>query len=190
MTTTNKQAMAVLGLMLLALPLAGCGDGLSKGALGKIIDEKLQKEGKPRCWAVQNMNFDWPMTIGFGFGSPAQEPILAGAAKAGFLELAQIPGFMGSRWRIDLTEKGRKAGVWDARNGICIGSKRLHEVVRWTEPGERRDTTFAEVTYTWLLKDAPGWVEPEMFEGIQGMAEPVEERIVVVKTSDGWRPAY
>lgn len=190
MTTVNKQAVAVMGLMLLALSLAGCGNGLSKGALGKIIDEKLQEDGKPRCWAVQDMNFDWPMTIGFGFSSPTQEPILAGAAEAGFLELTRLPGFRGTHWSIDLTEKGRKAGVWDAKNGICIGSRRLQEVVRWTEPGERLGTTITKVTYTWRLKDAPDWVEPEMFKGIDGMVEPVEATMAVVKASDGWRPAY
>ncbi|MEL1263623.1 hypothetical protein [Pseudoxanthomonas putridarboris] len=188
MTIGNRRAVAVTGLVLMALALAGCGDGLSKGSLGKIIDEELRKDSRPRCWTLQNTNFDWPVVVDFGFGSPADEPILAGAVDAGFLELArERSGFMGSRWRIDLTDKGRKAGVWDAKDGICIGSRRLHEVVRWTEPGEGKGMTFTEVTYTWRLKDAPGWVEPEMFKGIQGMVEPVESSMTLVKTSDGWR---
>ncbi len=190
-----------LWAVLTAAALTGCGDGLSKRALGELIDTRLTQQGEPLCWSLQNMNFQWPVRVGFGFGSPAQEPILIGAAEAGVIELQDpnsqlglgerlVAGRAGQPWTIDLTDKGRKARAWDPEKGLCIGRRRLHEVLRWTEPAAGQAATFTQVTYTWKIQDTPKWVEPDHFASIEGMVEPVESSITLVKTSDGWQAEY
>jgi len=192
----------MLPLALAALALAGCGDGLSKGSLGKIVDAQLQQRHEPVCWSLQNNAVSWPVTVDFGFDTPAREPVLVGAVEAGILEVqnpnSQLPlgqqlligNASRNRWSIDLTDKGRKAGAWDSQKGLCIGRRRLHEIVRWTEPAEDDGARYTEVTYTWTLQDAPKWVEPVHFAGIEGAAEPVKSSLTLVKTSDGWRSPY
>lgn len=191
-----------LPFVLVALALAGCGDGLSKGSLGKIVDAELLQRHEPVCWSLQNNDVSWPVTVNFGFDSPAQEPVLVGAVEAGILDVQNpnsrlplgeqllIGNASRNHWSIDLTDKGRKAGAWDSQKGLCIGRPRLHEIVRWTEPAEGRGTRYTEVSYTWTLQDAPKWVEPAHFAGVEGAAEPVQGSMTLVKASDGWRSPY
>ncbi|MDZ4349805.1 MAG: hypothetical protein U1A22_09760 [Xanthomonadaceae bacterium] len=196
-----KTANAAI-LLLSALALTGCGDGLSKGSLGHIIDARLQEHHEPVCWSLRDNSVSWPVNVDFGLDSPAREPVLVGAVEAGILDLqnpnSQLPlgqqlligNASRNRWAIDLTEKGRKAGAWDREKGLCIGRRRVHEVVRWTEPADDDGVRYTEVTYTWTLQDAPKWVEPSHFAGVEGAVEPVESSMTLVKTSDGWRSPY
>lgn len=174
-------------LVAVCVGLAGCGNGLSKGSLAKVIDEQRLKTYKPTCWSVQRVPAQLPLTIGLA-ESPERHPILGGLGRAGYIT-ARVgrQGFFGAEWTIALTDAGRSAGVWDENKGFCVGQRRVHEVVRWTEPTQGRGATFTKVTYTWKLGDRPKWVKPEMFADVEGMTEPVESSITLVKTSDGWR---
>ena len=175
-----------------ASTLIGCGSGdLSKGSLGKIIDDDLVETNQPECWSLKEKPTSLPVNVGFGFfSSPQQNPILKGLGEAGYITARRDPSSRsGNTWVIDMTDEGRKAGVWDEQNGFCVGRKRLHEVIRWTEPAAASGATITTVTYTWMLKDGPKWVKPDMFPDIDGIAEPVEREMVLVKTSDGWRSA-
>ncbi|MDP1693362.1 MAG: hypothetical protein Q8L49_15660 [Burkholderiaceae bacterium] len=169
------------------LALTGCGDGLSKSSLAKVIDEHQKTRFKPTCWSVQRVPAQLPLTIGLT-QPPEAHPILGGLGRAGYIT-AHIgrQGLFGADWTIALTEAGRSAGVWDQNKGFCVGQRRVHEVLRWTEPAQGRGATTTQVTYTWKLADRPKWVKPELFAEVEGMTEPVESSITLVKTSDGWR---
>ncbi|PKL98436.1 MAG: hypothetical protein CVV17_10350 [Gammaproteobacteria bacterium HGW-Gammaproteobacteria-7] len=171
-----------------SLTLVSCGDSPSKSALAKVIDEHNLETYDPICWMVERKPAQLPLTIGLT-QSPAQDPILDGLGRSGLIT-AKIgkQGMFGAEWTIALTDAGSSAGVWDENKGFCIGQRRVHEVIRWTEPTQGRTATYIEVTYTWQLEDRPKWVTPEMFPGVEGMVEPVESSITLVKTSDGWRP--
>lgn len=175
------------GVLVLPLGLAGCGDGLSKGSLAKVIDERQRSSYDRSCWSVQRVPAQLPLTIGMG-RPPESDPILGGLLRAGLISARPVrQGMFGADWTIALTDAGRSAGVWDENKGFCVGQRALHEVLRWTEPAQGRGATFTEVTYTWKLADRPKWVKPDLFAEVQGMKDPVESSITLVKTSDGWR---
>jgi hypothetical protein len=168
------------------LGLAGCGDGLSKGSVAKTVDA-VQRSYDPTCWSVQRVPAQLPLTISLG-QPPDRDPILGGLLRAGLIEAKPVRrGMFGDDWQLALTDAGRKAAVWDANKGFCVGQRALHEVVRWTEPAQERGTTYTRVTYTWKLADLPKWVKPELFAEVEGMSTPVESSLALIKTSDGWR---
>lgn len=174
-------------LVVACMTLVGCGDSPSKGSLAEIIDEHNLKTYEPECWAVKEKPTQLPLTIALT-QSPEEDPILGGLVRAGLITASMgRQGFFGAEWSIGLTDAGRSAGVWDENKGFCVGQRRVHEVVRWTEPTQGQTASFIEVTYTWQLEDRPKWLKPEMFPDVRGMIEPVESGITLVKTSDGWR---
>ncbi|END9087490.1 DNA-directed RNA polymerase subunit beta, partial [Yersinia enterocolitica] len=61
------------------------------------------------------------------------------------------------------------------------------EIKSWTEPSEGNGVKMTQVTFTWKLDSVPGWVDKKAFSGVKGMDEPVETKIVLVKTNDGWK---
>lgn len=171
------------------LTLVGCSDAPSKDSLAKVIDDYNIKTYEPVCWMVQRKPTQLPLTIGLTL-PPAQDPILGGLDRSGLISANMVKqGFFGSDWMIALTDAGRSAGVWDENKGFCVGQRRVREVVRWTEPAQGQSASFIEVTYTWQLGDRPKWLKPAMFPDVDGMVDPVESSITLVKTSDGWRSA-
>lgn len=55
---------------------------------------------------------------------------------------------------------------------------------------------FPAINLAWLkwsgnmrsyLDGVPGWVDKKAFSGVKGMDEPVETKIVLVKTNNGWK---
>ncbi|MGH9891557.1 MAG: DNA-directed RNA polymerase subunit beta [bacterium] len=170
--------------------LAACGEGLSKGSLAEQIDEKLIKK-KLECWSLEHMDGGFPVTVrsGFGPGATANNPILRGLAQGGYITFSPDPlgRAFGRAYVIDLTEKGRDAEVWDPKNGFCVGQRRVHEVIRWTEPAGDDGVQMTQINYTWKLADVPDWVDPKLFPDVEGLSEPVESMTIARKTSDGWR---
>jgi hypothetical protein len=88
---------------------------------------------------------------------------------------------------IDLTGKGRSAGVWDAANGFCATGKWLPDDVNWTPPAPgAQGTTVSHVTVRLVflanrLGSATGTINP------MGIWQSATQEYTVVKYNDGWR---
>ena len=87
---------------------------------------------------------------------------------------------------LGITDEGKQAKIWDAKEGVCIGRQVVDEVKEWTEPGNGNQKV-VRVSYTWKLADVPSWVDKKAFSSVKGMNEPEDGMINLVKTSNGWK---
>lgn len=90
---------------------------------------------------------------------------------------------------VDLTDKGRKAGVWDPANGFCLaGYWDLNEVTGWTSPAadnEGKVVTHIKARETFhptALGAAKTAFNPMGFDYTT-----VDQEFVAAKFNDGWR---
>ena len=88
---------------------------------------------------------------------------------------------------LEVTDKGQEVDFWNRKKGTCVGHRAVAEIKSWTEPSEGNGVKMTQVTFTWKLAGVPGWVDKSAFSGVKGMDEPVETKIFLVKTSDGWK---
>jgi hypothetical protein len=154
---------------------------LSSGSLEKAINRSLEKQNGV-CWALKNNDVKFPFQVSM-WEEPHTHPILGELIRGGFITAQRArAGFGGAAYAIDLTAKGRSAGVWDSKRGFCVGRSRVAEVLRWTEPVGN----VVRVNFTWKL-ETPAWVDGANFPSIPGMKASVEAVAVAQKTSDGWQ---
>lgn len=175
-------------LLLPAAILVACSGGTSQGAFAQAINAEIGKERL--CWALENMgNARFPINLNVYFSKP-DSPILDGLYKAGYITVERGDedhfGNLKSI-RIDLTDKGKSANVWDPQQGFCVGQRRVHEITQWTEPAANQGILVTQISYTWVLSERPRWVTDEHFGQIEGIKEPVQGVAVAQKTNKGWQ---
>ena len=165
----------------LASLLSGCGE---KGDFEKAINAKIGQS--KACFSLQNNDVTFPVQpskprfdeTGTGTGSV----ILDGLVEQGLM--AFVKGWDNNT--LGITEEGKQAKIWDAKEGVCIGRRVVDEVKEWTEPGNANQKV-VRVTYTWKLTNVPSWVDKSVFSGVKGMSGPVDGAMNLVKTSNGWK---
>jgi hypothetical protein len=87
------------------------------------------------------------------------------------------------------TEAGQAAL---SERGLCYGTAKLQDVVRWTEPAEFMGGKMTQVTYTYTVENRPQWVESQAFRtAFPGVAAQLnqtsEGTATLVLTNEGWR---
>ncbi|MBU3895617.1 hypothetical protein [Serratia rhizosphaerae] len=164
-----------------ALVLAGCGE---KGDYEKANNAKIGQS--KTCFSLRNYNVTFPVLhsktrfdeIGTGTGSV----IPGGLVVKGLI--AFVKGWDSNT--LGITDEGKQAKIWDAKEGVCVGRCVVDEVKEWTEPGNGNQKV-VRVTYTWKLTDVPSWVDKSAFSGVKGMNGPADGAMNLVKTSNGWK---
>lgn len=189
MNRKKQRHSGVTVAVLACLILAGCGNGLSKRSLTKLIDAQIDKEMV--CWSLKDMAVDFPLRVNTGWGSsPQNSPILKGLVTGGYITMAAGGSdFLGNLTSIaiDLTEKGRSEKVWDPKSGFCVGHRAVDEVKEWTEPAANAAVLATQIHYTWKIVDRPDWATEELFGKMKGMTQPVDDVAYAQKTSEGWQ---
>lgn len=172
-----------------ALALTGCGE---KGDFEKAINAKISQS--KLCYSLQDNDIvfskGFPIKVNRGYrsaGYSASDEILKGLVEQGLLTVSQQANGFSSVDVLEVTDKGQEVEFWNRENGACVGHRVVAEITSWTEPSEGNGVKMTQVTYTWKLDGVPGWVDKDAFSGVKGMNEPVETKIVLVKTSDGWK---
>ncbi|HBQ7498170.1 TPA: membrane lipoprotein lipid attachment site-containing protein [Klebsiella pneumoniae] len=173
-----KKILLMAGAVLV---LAGCGE---KGDFEKTINAKIGQS--KTCFSLRNNDVAFPVQLskprfdetGTGTGSV----ILDGLVEQGLM--AFVKGWDNNT--LGITDEGKQAKIWDAKEGVCIGRRVVDEVKEWTEPGNGNQK-IVRVSYTWTLADVPAWVDKKAFSSVKGMNEPEESMINLVKTSNGWK---
>lgn len=172
--------------------LVACG-GLGDRQIKTALEKSFGDAGV--CWRLNEMEgVTFPIRTDFDPMAKQSNAVLAGLRQMGYIELGKAEGsnnpygfFSRPLAVIDLTPKGKEAGVWDLQRGFCIGHKRVVEVTRFSEPAEQMGVQISQVEYKWAIKDTPSWMEPAAFSQIDGLREPVEAVAVLRKMSDGWQ---
>lgn len=178
---TDKKMKKILLVASTALILAGCGE---KGDFEDAINAKIGHS--KTCFSLRNNNVNFPVQLskprfdetGTGTGSV----ILDGLVEQGLMAFDK--GWDSNT--LGITEEGKQAKIWDAKEGVCIGRRVVDEVKEWTEPGEGNQK-IVRVSYTWKLVDVPGWVNKEAFSAVKGMNKPADGTMILVKTNNGWK---
>lgn len=173
-----KKILLMAGVVLV---LAGCGE---KGDFEKTINAKIGQS--KTCFSLRNNNVTFPVQLskprfdetGTGTGSV----ILDGLVEQGLM--AFVKGWDNNT--LGITDEGKQAKIWDAKEGVCVGRRAVAEIKEWTEPGNGNQKV-VRVSYTWKLADVPSWVDKKAFSSVKGMNEPEEGMINLVKTSNGWK---
>ncbi|ECJ9143565.1 lipoprotein [Salmonella enterica] len=173
-----KKILLMAGAVLV---LAGCGE---KGDFEKTINAKIGQS--KTCFSLRNNNVTFPVQLskprfdetGTGTGSV----ILDGLVEQGLM--AFVKGWDNNT--LGITDEGKQAKIWDAKEGVCVGRRAVAEIKEWTEPGNGNQKV-VRVSYTWKLADVPSWVDKKAFSSVKGMNEPEEGMINLVKTSNGWK---
>ncbi|OKU36485.1 hypothetical protein ACN79_15730 [Escherichia coli] len=170
------------------LLMAGAAPYLTGGGGKRDFEKAINaKIGQSKtCFSLRNNNVTFPVQLskprfdetGTGTGSV----ILDGLVEQGLM--AFIKGWDNNT--LGITDEGKQAKIWDAKEGVCIGRRVVDEVKEWTEPGNGNQKV-VRVSYTWKLADVPAWVDKKAFSSVKGMNEPEESMINLVKTSNGWK---
>lgn len=177
---------------LFALLAGGCGDGLTKGRAEAALEASFGTQDA--CWTPTDIDKRrFPLQANFDASQKNGNAILGALAQAGLVTLSSkyvagnSVGLLGRQAMvIDLTEAGRSAGAWHPRNGFCVGTKVVDDVVQWTEPTRDTDAQESRVFYTWRIDNVPAWARHPAFATLQGMDEPVEATATLRKMNDGW----
>lgn len=87
------------------------------------------------------------------------------------------------------TETGQAAL---SERGLCYGTAKLQDVVRWTEPAEFMGGKMTQVTYTYTIENRPAWAETSAFrsafrEVAAQLDRASEGTATLVLTNEGWR---
>lgn len=106
-----------------ALYLTGCGE---KGDFEKAINAKIGQS--KTCFSLRNNNVTFPVQLskprfdetGAGTGSV----ILDGLVEQGLM--AFVKGWDNNT--LGITDEGKQAKIWDAKEGVCIGRRVVDEV--------------------------------------------------------------
>ncbi|CNL61241.1 hypothetical protein [Yersinia aleksiciae] len=181
-----RKFLAVTGLAVL---LSGCGE---KSDFEKAINARLSTS--ELCYSLKDNDFafnkGFPIKVNNGYrssGYNASDEILNSLAEQGLLTVSQQPNGFGSMTVLEVTDKGQEVDFWNREKGACVGHRAVAEIKSRTEPSEGNGVKMTQVTFTWKLDGVPSWVDKSAFSGVRGMDEPVETKIVLVKTSDGWK---
>ena len=169
---------------------AACSDQPSKADIRKAVDATL---GQRSCFNLADMSkpVSWPRKLVEGglFGGQATlPPFIANMEKAGYVRVEHT---MEQQGRLLLqnfaviTLTVQAAGWWDSQQGWCVGKRAVAEIQEWTLPGKDSGQPM-RVRFTWKLVDVPAWAQRREFEGIPGIAEPVESEALLTRTSNGW----
>ncbi|MDT7486038.1 hypothetical protein [Citrobacter koseri] len=165
----------------LAVLLSGCGE---KGDFEKAINAKIGQS--KTCFSLRDNNVSFPVQLskprfdetGTGTGSV----ILDSLVEQGLM--AFVKGWDNNT--LGITDEGKSAKIWDAKDGACIGRRVVDEIKEWTEPGKGSQQV-VRVSYSWKLVDVPRWVDKEAFSSVKGMNEPADGTMTLVKTNNGWK---
>jgi hypothetical protein len=183
-----KGVAALAGLAVLGfggLRLFG-SDSLSARNLKNAIDAKIDEQSQV-CWKLDDMAaVQFPINL--RSAEPAdRNPIIQGLVASGYM--TATPGkrnLFGSETLLALTPQGIEAKVWDAKQGFCVGKRRVDEVIDWTDPNTENGASHVTVKYTWRLQDLPSWVDRDKFSAVDGMTSPEKAMAIVEKRNTGW----
>ncbi|WP_321951593.1 hypothetical protein [Burkholderia cenocepacia] len=182
----KKQNLALGALVVVAAALAGCSGGPSKGDLKDGLAAYFKDKPQDVCWNVQNSAaVQWPIQIPSEGMDKQQLGILDGLNREGVATVRLGLVQQVSAFTIELTDKGRSAGAWDAQKGFCVGRKTVDEVNEFTIPGKDSEGT-SNVKFTWKIDDVPAWVERDKFPMLPGMTASVSSEAIMAKTNNGW----
>ena len=216
MWTVNTKFFA-LPVCLLAMALQGCGDPqtASKRNFEEAFAshmEDAERRASGLCYRLESYKPELGQVHFTNVGGqnreePAIIRVYDAMARGGVFETStkeETSGFFpGIAYTYPLSEQGKALVVEsDGRNllggrvpyySLCVGQLTLDEVVRWTEPAAEMGMTMSLVTYRVRFEGLPDWTrDPELVKARpeQGKkaAEPFEMEVMLVLTSDGWRP--
>lgn len=198
---------AVIAAAALMLGSACGGGGPSDDELRKAIDAHLA--ATPKCIGDPQ----WVFPVQIHLPNRNMDPVSAAAmdrldalARLGLVRSVPITNeYLGAGKRFELTPAGTESyelfpqGAWQALKPVgafCYGHAEVAAIVRHSEPAELLGRA-TDVTYTYRLRDAAGWVQDPEFRRLFPHVEPElgsrsvprEARITLVKMSDGWRAA-
>lgn len=164
--------------------LAACGS--PEGAFKTAINSMLTKN--PECIGSEWNNVNWPVQVSAMLGSDLH-PILVGLQNTGMIETrtsGRAAYGLSITYEIQLTSVGEEAQVWSERDGFCVGRPEVVDIIRYTYADNGANKNSAIVEYRWHLTDVPNWVDPQFFPNILGLTSPVDDRISITRSSDGW----
>lgn len=93
----------------------------------------------------------------------------------------------------ELTDRGRPYVKFGTRSRgqvlgdkevakICLGTPKVTEIISFTEPADKLGVRVTNVSFRYNIVDYPSWAAPAM------PGEPIEAKMALVATSDGWVP--
>lgn len=172
----------------------------------KAINEYLSKRGAACTVIGRQFPIDVPQSEQYGIG-----PKLAALQQVGLVHATEttavIHGMLdplrGSTppqpvKRYELTASGKKylqqiPGALGQSSEFCYGQKSVNAIVKWTEPSQSGESTYAEVTYTYKIVDPAGWATraevQQAFSDIKTTVNGVSKTTEVAGlqlTSKGW----
>lgn len=78
------------------------------------------------------------------------------------------------------------AGTMRAFPNLCLGSGKVDQIVRWTDPADMFGRTITQVTYRYSATDFPKATPPEL----RGqLTVPKVATVTLMRTNDGWQVA-
>lgn len=179
---------ATLGASIL---LTGCARP-SEADARSAINAAYREVPQAGCWLpAEHATLTFPVHVMLRDQSMNDLAILNGLNRSGLATVAteedpSRPADMGTlRLKIDLTDKGRAANVWDPKRGFCVGTPVVKDIVSINSDDKGFDQYTYDVTYTWSY-DTPEWVNRNDFPKLNGMAAPVAAWAPVMKWSKTW----
>lgn len=181
----------IVGCCLATLLLAGCSS--EKHAIQSAIDQDLSAH--PVCVRFGDNKLTFPWQFG---GDLHNNSILNVLDKEGLIKLTvkdqnlQAPtngvaiNYYGKLTTLDLTPKGHEKNVWDPEKGFCIGTRKVADVEKWTEPTASDGLQTTVVDYTWKVDDLPFGINRSDFPDLPGMGKPKSAHAELKKMNDGW----
>jgi len=180
----KRVILATASLAALAL-VSACGG--PENDFEKAINTAFAE--KKECYSLtrQREAKDFPLRIERGIMSRDEiNPILTGLQKAGMIDVKTSKERYKTTDHISITDKGLKNDVWHPKEGFCIGSPEVEEIVRFTYDQNGQNKERARVELTWRLGNLPKWLDRDDFADVDGMTTAQEGGAVVQKSSDGW----
>lgn len=194
-----KTKMMMIAIVASATLLAGCSDDESKiqTAIQSKVENNFCMKGEKDQSGVMKSVF-YATNNDINRFSP-MVALLSIAQDKGYIDIKRgntyKPGY-DIQFDVALNDAGKKAGVWDEKNGLCLAQKvevtKLHVV---TQPDAQNKS---KVTFNYKLTDLPSWVNKSALEkdiaaynkmkkgNYMSLDGSSTATAMVVKTTDGW----
>lgn len=197
-----KNKMMMIAMVVSTTLLAGCSDDESKiqsAIQSKVENNFCLKGEKDQNGVMKAVTYaTYKDVTSFN----PQSVLLAITQSKGYVDVKKgntyKPGY-DIQFDVTLTEAGKKAGVWDEKDGLCLAKKievtKLHTV---TPPDAQNKSN---VTFNYKLTDLASWINKSQFEkdivaynkmmkgNYMSLDGSSMATAVVIKTTDGWEVA-